>query len=139
PVETHRNHLITTPNKEVLTRQQFVQGAKVSGLPIEGVGLATILANRMADGRIIAGSVAIQKGNEFLTGEVTFINHTDGYLRINGTPNADIGGTIVRFNDPDGVYSIQQGLGCSALGGPNCSPDPRCRTNPTSHPIPFTT
>src|SRR5437899_8826724 len=124
-VSIPRNLLIHTPNKDVLTLQQFVAGAKVSGLPIEGVGLATILANRLADGRIIAGSVAIQKGNELLTGEVTFINHTDGYVRINGTPNADIGGTIVRFNDPAGVYSIQQGLGCSALGGPNCSPDTR--------------
>jgi hypothetical protein len=138
-VSIPRNLLLDVPNKDVLTLQQFVQGAKVSGLPIEGVGLATILANRLADGRIIAGSVAIQKGNEFLTGEVTFINHTDGYLRINGTPNADIGGTIVRFNDPAGVYSIQQGLGCSALGGPNCSPDTRFGAHPTSYTIVFAT
>src|SRR2546425_7054979 len=102
------NLLIDTPNKNVLTLQQFVAGAKVSGFAIEGVGFATILAHRLADGRIMAGSVAIQKGNELLTGEVTFINHTDGYVRINGTPNADIGGTIVRFDDPAGVNSIQQ-------------------------------
>src|SRR2546422_5668803 len=112
-----RNLLLDTPGNNRLTLQQFVQGGHVSGVPIEGIGLAAIRANQLVDGRIIAGSVAIQKGNESLTGDVTFINHTDGYFRIAGTPNADIGGTMVRINDPLGRYTIQQGLGCSPLGG----------------------
>jgi len=124
-----RNVLIDMPNGDVLTLQQFVAGAKVSGLPIEGHGVATIQANKVADGRVIAGTVAIAKGADALTGVVTFINHTDGYLRINGTPNADLGGTMLRINDPAGVHTIQQGLGCSALGGPNCSPDTRFGAN----------
>ena len=132
-----RNVLIDLPNGTVMTLQQFVTTAKVSGLPIEGNGLATILANKMADGQAIAGSVGIVKGVETLVGQVTFINHTDGYLRINGNPNTDIGGTILRINDPAGVYTVQQGLGCSALGGPNCSADNRFGARPESYTVAF--
>jgi len=134
-----RNLLLDTPGNNRLSLQQFVQGGHVSGVPIEGIGLATILANQLVDGRIIAGSVAIQKGNESLTGDVTFINHTDGYFRIAGTPNADIGGTMVRINDPLGRYTIQQGLGCSPLGGANCSPDDRFAPDPRGHAVVFVT
>jgi len=124
-----RNLLIDMPNGDVLTLQQFVAGAKVSGLPIEGNGIATIQANKVADGRVLAGTVNIAKGGDILMGQVTFINHTDGYLRINGTANADLGGSMLRINDPAGVHTVQQGLGCSALGGPNCSPDTRFGAN----------
>src|SRR2546427_9523246 len=124
-----RNLLIDMPNGDVLTLQQFVAGAKVSGLPIEGHGIATIQANKVTDGRVIAGTVNIAKGGDILMGQVTFINNTDGYLRINGTANADLGGTMLRINDPAGAHTVQQGLGCSALGGPNCSPDTRFGAN----------
>ncbi len=124
-----RNLLIDMPNGDVLTLQQFVAGAKVSGVPIEGHGIATIQANKVADGRVLAGTVNIAKGGDILMGQVTFINHTDGYLRINGTANADLGGSMLRINDPAGVHTVQQGLGCSALGGPNCSPDTRFGAN----------
>ncbi len=134
-----RNLLLDTPGNNRLTLQQFVQTGHVSGVPIEGIGLASILANRLVDGRIIAGSVAIQKGNESLTGDVTFINYTDGYFRIAGTPNADLGGTMVRINDPLGRHTIQQGLGCSPLGGANCSPDDRFAPDPRSHAVVFVT
>src|SRR5437899_3912533 len=36
---------------------------------------------------------------------------------------------MLRINDPAGVHTVQQGLGCSALGGPNCSPDTRFGAN----------
>ena len=124
-----RNLLIDMPNGDVLTLQQFVAGAKVSGLPIEGHGIATIQANKVTDGRVIAGTVNIAKGGDILMGQITFINNTDGYLRINGTANADLGGTMLRINDPAGAHTVQQGLGCSALGGPNCSPDTRFGAN----------
>src|SRR5207245_526083 len=65
-VSIPRNLLIDTPNQDVLTLHQFVQGAKVSSFPIEGVVWATILTNRLADGRIMARSVALQTRHEFL-------------------------------------------------------------------------
>lgn len=99
--------------------------------------VATILANRTAAGDIIAGDVFIEKGQESVTGQVTFINHTDGYFRLNGRPNDDTTGVMVRLNDPDNRHTIQQGKGCN--GGPNCSADPRFTNDPDNYTFTFTT
>ena len=87
-------------------------------------GIATLTANRTNAGNIIAGDVLIAKGAEWVTGKVTFINHTDGYIRIDGEPGVDVGGTLARMNDPSSRHTIQMGLGCAA-GVDNCSPDAR--------------
>ena len=87
-------------------------------------GIASLAANRTNAGNIIAGDVLIEKGQELVTGKVTFINHTDGYLRIDGEPGMDAGGTLARMNDPTSRHTVQMGLGCAA-GTDNCSADPR--------------
>ena len=115
-------------------------------------GYAQILANRMPSGHFIAGDVFLAKS---ATGEVagalipttaagfvSYIDYDQGYMVINGTlgekPRDDGGlstneGFIVRLNDPDGVHSIQSGLGCD--GGPNCSPDPRFTNDPENYTV----
>ena len=79
-------------------------------------------------------------------GVVSYIDHTEGYMVVNGTPGAPpaedggpVGnpGYIVRINDPEGVHTIQQGLGCD--GGPNCSPDPRFTNDPENYTVTFST
>src|SRR5207245_747392 len=74
-----------------------------------------------------------------LTGKVTFINTTQGYFRIEGAPGSDTGGVMVRLNDPGAVHSIQSGLGCSPLGGTNCSPDDRFILDPLNYTNVFAT
>ncbi|PYU34520.1 MAG: hypothetical protein DMG28_05640, partial [Acidobacteria bacterium] len=123
-----RNLLLELPANR-LTLWQFARLSHVSGFPAEGHAIAAIAANRLPDGRVIAGWVNVLKGTsplgDSLTGKVTFINTTQGYFRIEGTPGSDTGGVMVRLNDPGAVHSIQSGLGCSPLGGTNCSPDDR--------------
>ncbi len=87
-------------------------------------GIATIAGTRLDNGNVIAGDVLIEKAAESIIGQITYINYTDGYFRVNGNNGADSGGIIVRLNDPDSRHTIQQGLGCAAAS-PNCSPDPR--------------
>jgi len=48
-------------------------------------GFAFVAANRTRNGNVIAGDLFLEKGRESVSGVVTYINHTDGYLRINGT------------------------------------------------------
>src|ERR1044071_7424861 len=86
--------------------------------------IATIHANRTSAGNVIAGDVFIQKGVETVKGKVTYINYTDGYFRLNGTPGDSTTGVMVRLNDPGNRHTVQQGLGCQP-GTVNCSPDPR--------------
>ena len=115
-------------------------------------GYAQILANRMPSGHFIAGDVFLAKS---ATGEVagalipttiggfvSYIDYDQGYLVINGImgekPRDDGGppeneGYVVRINDPDGVHTIQSGLGCD--GGPNCSPDPRFTNDPENYTV----
>jgi hypothetical protein len=91
---------------------------------VGGMGsIASILANRQEDGRVIAGQVGIEKSQKSLTGVVTYIDHTQGYFRLNGDFSFNSGGTLVRINDPWGRHTIQSGLGCGA--GANCSHDQR--------------
>ena len=87
-------------------------------------GVATLTANRTNAGNTIAGDVLIAKGEEWVTGKVTYINHTDGYIRLDGELGQDVGGTLARMNDPSSRHTIQMGLGCAA-GTDNCSPDAR--------------
>jgi hypothetical protein len=88
-------------------------------------GIATIAGTRLDNGNVIAGDVLIEKAAESIIGQITYINYTDGYFRVNGKiDGTDSGGIIVRINDPDSRHTIQQGLGCAA-GSPNCSADPR--------------
>src|SRR5437660_3843727 len=138
-----RNLLLELPANR-LTLWQFARLSTVSGFPAEGHSNVTIAANRLPDGRVIAGHVVIHKGTapdpgDTLTGKVTFINHTDGYFRLEGTPNADSGGVIVRLNDPTAKHTIQQGLGCSPLGASNCSPDDRFFLDPLNYTNAFAT
>lgn len=99
--------------------------------------IATIEGNRSACGDVVAGHVFLAKGTEFIQGVVTFVNHTDGYFRVNGTASADAGGYMVRLNDPTGRHSIQQGLGCGTT--PNCSADARFTNDPDNYTLTFTT
>src|SRR2546425_223675 len=138
-----RNLLLALPANRI-TLWQCARLSHVSGLAAEGHSSTTIFANRLPDGRVIAGHVLIHKGTapdpgDTLTGKVTFINNAQGYFRLQGTPNADSGGVIVRLNDPTAVHSIQSGLGCSPLGGPNCSPDDRFILDPKNYTNVFAT
>src|SRR5437899_6327426 len=137
-----RNLLLELPANR-LTLWQFARLSHVSGFPAEGHAIASIMANRLPDGRVIAGWVNVLKGTspvgDSLTGRVTFINNAQGYFRIEGTPNSDTGGVMVRLNDPGAVHSIQSGLGCSPLGGTNCSPDDRFILDPLNYTNVFAT
>jgi|GEM_PF-2696973 len=93
---------------------------------------ASISANRTNGGNIIAGDMLIDKGQEVVTGAVTYINHDDGYLRINGVLGDPDKGMLARMNDPTQRHTVQQGLGC-AVGSPNCSADPRFTNDPDNY------
>jgi hypothetical protein len=151
-----RNLLIDLPANRLTLKQLFNQaptacrnsglnGAQETGLAkgdscnASGTGgFATIAANRTNGGNIIAGDVLIQKGNESVAGRVTFIDHTDGYLRINGVLGNANTGIMIRLNDPTGRHSVQQGLGCLP-GAVNCSPDPRFGLDPDNYVVAFST
>lgn len=142
-----RNMIIQLPANWLTLQQIFDQApaaARIlgkSGLAsLDGLGsagFATVLGNRSGFGNVIAGDVFIEKGVEVANGMVTFINHTDGYLRIDGIVGDDTTGLMIRINDPTGRHTIQQGKGCD--GGPNCSPDPRFTNDPDNYTIAFST
>ncbi len=96
---------------------------------------AVIHANRSDCGTAIVGDLFVQLGPESMTGAVSFINHAEGYFRLNGQVGSDTTGTLVRINDPTGRYTIQKGKGCA--GGPNCSPDPRFTADPDNYTVSF--
>ncbi|MCX6023611.1 MAG: hypothetical protein NTZ05_18125, partial [Chloroflexi bacterium] len=100
-------------------------------------GIATVAANRPNGGNVIAGDLLIKKGVELLSGVITYINHTDGYFRLNGVSGNATLGVMVRLNDPTGRHTIQQGSGCGT--GPNCSPDPRFTEDPDNYTQAFGT
>jgi len=133
-----RNLLIDLPANR-LTLQQIVNGSNVVGVPLEGRGMATILANRQPDGRIIAGDIMLVKGVDFLTGQVTFVNHSEGYVRIEGLPRQDSGGVVLRINDPSMRHTIQRGYGCVADNTNNCSPDDRFIVDSVNYTAAFAT
>lgn len=132
-----RNLLLDLPANRLTLQQLFTQAPPAcqatheTGLAKTDVcnhsgtgGIATISANRVASGDVIAGDVLIEKGVDAVTGNVTYIDHTDGWFRVNGRVGDPTTGVMVRINDPDSRHTVQQGLGC-ASGSPNCSPDPR--------------
>ena len=143
-----RNLIIQLPANWLTLQQLFAQAPpaalaqNVSGLAVlDGPefpgGFATVLGNRNAFGNVIAGDVFIAKGTELVNGVVTLVNHSEGYLRIDGVPGDDATGLMIRINDPGSRFTIQQGLGCD--GGPNCSPDERFGVDPDNYTITFAT
>lgn len=68
--------------------------------------------------------MCLSKKYEVVTGQITYINYSEGYFRVNGNVGSDTTGVMVRLNDPDSRHTVQSGAGC-ATGSPNCSPDPR--------------
>ena len=148
-----RNLMIDLPANR-LTLWQLVDQAPAACKALGQTGLAKgdscntsgrgafafVAANRMPSGNVIAGDMFLEKGRESVTGVVTYINHTDGYLRINGTPanpatpTVDPGtGLLARMNDPSSRHTIQQGLGCAAGNASNCSADPRFGLDPDNY------
>ena len=140
-----RNLLIDLPANRLTLWQLFDQ-ASVACKALGETGLtstdrcnstgtgayASISANRTNGGNIIAGDMLIDKGQEVVTGAVTYINHDDGYLRINGVLGDPDTGMMARMNDPTQRHTVQQGLGCAA-GSPNCSADPRFTNDPDNY------
>jgi hypothetical protein len=91
----------------------------------------------VASGDVIAGDVLIEKGVDAVTGNVTYINYTDGYFRVNGRAGDPDTGAMVRLNDPTARHTVQQGLGC-VTGTPNCSADPRFALDTDNYTNAFT-
>jgi hypothetical protein len=135
-----KNLLLDLPANRMTLTQLFAQapaacqnglnGTGESGLAkadtcnLSGAGgIATIAANKTSNGNVIAGDVLIEKGVESVTGVVTYISYTDGYVRLAGEPGSATTGVMVRLNDPTSRHTVQTGAGCA--GGPNCSADPR--------------
>lgn len=132
-----RNLLMDFPANRLTLQQAFAQAppgclaraesglAKADFCNANKTGaIATIQANRTSAGNTIAGDIFLQKGIEVVKGNVTYVNYTDGYFRLNGTLNDPNTGVMVRLNDPGNRHTVQQGLGCVA-GTVNCSPDVR--------------
>jgi hypothetical protein len=97
--------------------------------------IATVSANRTNGGNLIAGDVSLAKGTEFIVGQVTFIDFTNGFIRVNGTAGSATEGMMVRFNDPPAHHTLQQGPGCGSGG--NCSADKRFNADPDNYTIVF--
>lgn len=132
-----KNLLIDLPANRVTLQQLFTEAsascqtqgetglAKGDACNGSGTGgIATIQANRLENGNVIAGDVFIEKAAESVTGQITYIDYDQGYFRVNGVAGSATEGVMVRLNDPDGRHTLQTGLGCAA-GSPNCSADPR--------------
>ena len=148
-----RNLLIDLPANRLTLWQLFDQApaackalgqtglAKADTCNTSGDGaIASIAANRTNGGNIIAGDLLIEKGQEVLSGVVTYINHVDGYMRINGTPAAaltptvdPLTGVMARMNDPISRHTVQSGLGCATGNTANCSADPRFTNDPDNY------
>ena len=165
PVIVPRNLLIDLPANRLSLTQLFNDAPPAcvalgeSGLAESDIcrnkepgGQAVILANRTAEGFLIAGDIFIAKAAngvvagalvpDVVGGTISYLSYTDGYMVLNGIPGAlpseangpaNNPGIIVRWNDPDQIHSIQQGLGCA--GGPNCSPDPRFTNDPENYTL----
>ncbi len=101
-------------------------------------GFATITATRVATGDVIAGDAFLEKGREIVSGAVTYLSYTDGYLRLNGVEGDPDAGVMVRLNDPTSRHTVQSGRGCLA-GAANCSPDPRFTLDPDNYTAAFST
>jgi hypothetical protein len=98
--------------------------------------IATVKGERSEGGEFVARSVSLTRVDDSVWGAVTFVNERDGSLRIGGMFGADLGGTLVRLNDPDARQSVQSGAGCGGEG--NCSPDRRFRVDTVYFTVRFT-
>ncbi|MDE0959885.1 MAG: Ig-like domain-containing protein [Planctomycetota bacterium] len=123
---------------------------------LRGGGLQAI-CNRQEDGFTIAGDIFINKsmvGNvaggivpPTLGGYISYVDHDQGYMVVNGAPGekpfvdggTDKKGIIVRINDPESRHTIQSGLGCNAANAANCSPDERFCVDPDNYSMTFST
>jgi hypothetical protein len=139
------NLLIDFPANRLTLQQTFAQAPAAcvargeSGLALTDVcntngfgGIATVAANRSANGNVIVGDLFIQKGAEILAGVITFMDFNQGYYRVNGAVGSSTTGVMIRMNDPTSRHSVQSGLGCAA-GAINCSPDPRFTGDPDNY------
>ncbi|HMC43029.1 MAG TPA: hypothetical protein VKI20_08465, partial [Acidimicrobiales bacterium] len=146
-----RNLLIDFPANRLTLQQVFAQAPPAcvargeSGLAKADLcnatgsgGVATLSANRSANGNVIVGDLFLQKGAEITTGVVTFMDLAQGFYRINGIQGSPTTGVMVRMNDPNGRHSVQNGLGC-AVGALNCSADPRFNLDPDNYTSATTT
>jgi chitodextrinase len=146
-----RNLLIDLPANRLTLQQLFAQAPPAcvargeSGLAkadrcntSRTGGVASITTVRTVGGNVIAADVFIQKGIDVVSGVVTYMDRANGYFRVNGNPNDASTGVMVRFNDPTGRHTLQQGPGC-ATGSPNCSPDPRFTEDPDNYTQAFGT
>ncbi len=149
-----RNLLIDLPANRLTLQQLFADApsaartAGVTGLakadgPQFTSGFASVLANRQAGGAVIAGDLFIEKGVDVVMGKVTYINHDEGYMRINGTTRTQGAdpedGVLLRINDPTGRHTIQSGRGIAPGNEDNGSPDLRFGLDPDNYTITFTT
>lgn len=145
-----RNLLLDLPANRLTLQQLHAQApaacrlvgqtglARTDACNPRGAGaIATIHANRTDAGNVIAGDVFIQKGLDVVSGQITYVDHDQGYFRMDGRPGDPASGTMVRLNDPTGRHTVQVGLGCA--GGPNCSPDPRFTLDPDNYTNVFST
>jgi hypothetical protein len=145
-----RNLIIELPANRMSLQQLYQQAPPASflegetGLAVSDrsrvsfPGFATVLANTTINLTPIAGEIFIEKAADTITGKVTYIDHTQGFIRVNGRPFDIDTGLMIRINDPDGIHTIQSGIGCIP-GMPNCSPDVRFSLDPTNYTITFTT
>jgi hypothetical protein len=70
--------------------------------------------------------ILIERTRESVMGDVNFVSHGEGYVRLNGRHGRDEG-MLLRINDPLAAISVQQGRACGLEG--NCSPDARFGIN----------
>ena len=146
-----RNLLLDLPANRLTLQQLFVQAptqecidnhetglAKVDRCNHTGAGaFASLSANRVATGDVIVGDGLIEKGREAVQGNVTYIDYTGGWFKINGRIGDPTTGVMVRLNDPTSRHTLQSGPGC-ANGTQNCSADPRFTLDPNNYTNTFT-
>lgn len=144
-----RNLLIDLPANRLTLKDLFDQAPPgcegTSGLARadacragQAGAIATVLANRLDSGQVVAGEVFIQKGIEAIAGVVTHLDHTAGFFVLNGAPGSSETGVMVRINEPQGRHTIQGGPGC-AVGSQNCSPDVRFAVDADNYTVAFST
>jgi hypothetical protein len=154
------NLLINLPN-DYQTLQQLYTNAPTACLTTGETGLAkcdkcnaratgaqvSILANRVSNGNVIAGQVDIFKAVESVSGDITYIDYTNGFFRLDGIPGDSTTGVMVRVNDPPvgplpsagGRHTVQVGPGCAAGNTVNCSPDTRFKIDPDNYTFAYIT
>src|SRR5207244_10741555 len=70
-------------------------------------GIATIAANRVDNGDLIAGDVFLQNGAELISGQVTYIDYAMGFFRLDGVANDPTLGGMESRNNPTAPNTAQ--------------------------------